>query len=55
VSYQKLLFVFNELTTPPDKVMTKKNLFQQLKATKFFQAQLGGSQFTGLQIGVQHT
>jgi pre-mRNA-processing factor 8 len=38
VSYQKLLFVFNELKTRPEKAMTKKNLFQQLKATKFFQA-----------------
>ena len=39
VSYQKLLkcFVLNELKTRPEKPMTKKNLFRQLKATKFFQ------------------
>ena len=39
VSYQKLLkcFVLNELKTRPEKAMTKKNLFRQLKATKFFQ------------------
>ncbi|KAF8202031.1 NUC071 domain-containing protein [Mycena galopus ATCC 62051] len=39
VSYQKLLkcFVLNELRTWPEKAMTKKNLFRQLKATKFFQ------------------
>ncbi|KAK7048243.1 NUC071 domain-containing protein [Favolaschia claudopus] len=39
VSYQKLLkcFVLNELRTRPEKAMTKKNLFRQLKATKFFQ------------------
>jgi pre-mRNA-processing factor 8 len=39
VSYQKLLkcFVLNELKSRPEKAMTKKNLFRQLKATKFFQ------------------
>ncbi|KAG6850059.1 hypothetical protein H0H93_001609, partial [Arthromyces matolae] len=39
VSYQKLLkcFVLNELKTRPEKAMSKKNLFRQLKATKFFQ------------------
>ncbi|KAF7291692.1 Pre-mrna-processing-splicing factor 8 [Mycena chlorophos] len=39
VSYQKLLkcFVLNELRTRPEKAMTKKNLFRQLKSTKFFQ------------------
>ena len=39
VSYQKLLkcFVLNELKHRPPKAMTKKNLFRQLKATKFFQ------------------
>ena len=39
VSYQKLLkcFVLNELRTRPEKAMSKKNLFRQLKATKFFQ------------------
>ncbi|KAF8194228.1 NUC071 domain-containing protein [Pholiota molesta] len=39
VSYQKLLkcFVLNELHTRPEKAMSKKNLFRQLKATKFFQ------------------
>ena len=39
VSYQKLLkcFVLNELRSRPEKAMTKKNLFRQLKATKFFQ------------------
>jgi pre-mRNA-processing factor 8 len=38
VSYQKLLkcFVLNELRSRPEKAMTKKNLFRQLKATKFF-------------------
>ncbi len=40
VSYQKLLkcFVLNELKTRPEKPLTKKNLFRQLKATKFFQS-----------------
>jgi pre-mRNA-processing factor 8 len=39
VSYQKLLkcYVLNELHTRPEKAMSKKNLFRQLKATKFFQ------------------
>ncbi|KAI3617313.1 hypothetical protein CBS9595_003222 [Malassezia furfur] len=39
VSYQKLLkkFVHNTLHTKPYKPQTKKNLFRQLKATKFFQ------------------
>ena len=39
VSYQKLLkcFVLNELKTKPEKAMTRKNLFRQLKSTKFFQ------------------
>ncbi|KIM72136.1 hypothetical protein PILCRDRAFT_16417 [Piloderma croceum F 1598] len=39
VSYQKLLkcFILNELRSRPEKAMTKKNLFRQLKATKFFQ------------------
>ncbi|KAG2125347.1 NUC071 domain-containing protein [Suillus clintonianus] len=39
VSHQKLLkcFVLNELKSRPEKAMTKKNLFRQLKATKFFQ------------------
>jgi pre-mRNA-processing factor 8 len=39
VSYQKLLkcFVLNELRSRPEKAMTKKNLFRQLKATKIFQ------------------
>ena len=39
VSYQKLLkcFVLNELKSRPEKAMTKKNLFRQLKSTKFFQ------------------
>ncbi|KAG8678185.1 pre-mRNA-splicing factor 8, partial [Ceratobasidium sp. 394] len=39
VSYQKLLkcFVLNELKHRPPKAMTKKSLFRQLKATKFFQ------------------
>lgn len=39
VSYQKLLkcYVLNELRTRPEKAMAKKNLFRQLKATKFFQ------------------
>ncbi|KAI0795323.1 NUC071 domain-containing protein [Irpex lacteus] len=39
VSYQKLLkcFVLNELKSRPERAMTKKNLFRQLKATKFFQ------------------
>ena len=39
VSYQKLMkcFVLNELHTRSEKAMTKKNLFRQLKATKFFQ------------------
>jgi pre-mRNA-processing factor 8 len=39
VSYQKLLkcYVLNELKTRPEKAITKKNLFRQLKATKFFQ------------------
>ncbi|KIJ29669.1 hypothetical protein M422DRAFT_36884, partial [Sphaerobolus stellatus SS14] len=39
VSYQKLLkcFVQNELHHRPPKAMVKKNLFRQLKATKFFQ------------------
>ncbi|KAG1808408.1 NUC071 domain-containing protein [Suillus subaureus] len=37
VLYQKLLrcFVLNELKSQPEKAMTKKNLFRQLKATKF--------------------
>ena len=39
VSYQKLLkcYDLNELKTRSEKAMTKKNLFRQLKATKFFQ------------------
>lgn len=39
VSYQKLLkcFVHNELKHRPPKALVKKNLFKQLKATKFFQ------------------
>ncbi|KAF8143207.1 NUC071 domain-containing protein [Mycena galopus ATCC 62051] len=39
VSYQKLLkcFVLNDLRMWPEKAMMKKNLFRQLKATKFFQ------------------
>src|SRR6266576_5155780 len=39
VSYQKLLkcFVLNALHTKPEKAMSKKNLFRQLKSTKFFQ------------------
>ncbi|KIM74584.1 hypothetical protein PILCRDRAFT_14351 [Piloderma croceum F 1598] len=39
VSYQKLFkcFVLNELRSRPEKAMTKKNLFRQLKVTKFFQ------------------
>jgi pre-mRNA-processing factor 8 len=39
VSYQKLFkcFVLNELRSRPEKAMTKKNLFRQLKAIKFFQ------------------
>ncbi|KAF8596751.1 pre-mRNA-processing-splicing factor [Ceratobasidium sp. AG-I] len=39
VSYQKLLkcFVLNELKHRSPKAMTKKSLFRQLKATKFFQ------------------
>ena len=39
VSYQKLLkkFVHNTLHTKPYKPQTKKYLFRQLKATKFFQ------------------
>jgi pre-mRNA-processing factor 8 len=39
VSYQKLLkcYVLNKLKSRPEKAMTKKNLFRQLKATKFFQ------------------
>ncbi|KAF8837825.1 hypothetical protein BDN67DRAFT_1026093 [Paxillus ammoniavirescens] len=39
VSCQKLLkcFVLNELKTCPEKAMTKKYLFCQLKATEFFQ------------------
>jgi len=39
VSYQKLLkcYVLNELHHRAPKAMTKKNLFRQLKATKFFQ------------------
>jgi pre-mRNA-processing factor 8 len=39
VSYQKLLkcYVLNELHTRSEKAMSKKNLFRQLKATKFFQ------------------
>ena len=39
VSYQKLLknFVLNELHQKPPKTMSKKNLFTQFKATKFFQ------------------
>ncbi|KAF8757846.1 U5 snRNA binding [Rhizoctonia solani] len=39
VSYQKLLkcYVLNELKHRPPKAMTKKSLFRQLKATKFFQ------------------
>lgn len=39
VSYQKLLkcFVLNELKHHAPKAMTKKSLFRQLKATKFFQ------------------
>jgi pre-mRNA-processing factor 8 len=36
VSYQKLLKCFN-LKLPPEKAMTKENLFRQLKVTKFFQ------------------
>ena len=38
-SYQKLLkcFVLNEWRSRPEKAMTKKNLFRQLKGTKFFQ------------------
>jgi pre-mRNA-processing factor 8 len=39
VSYQKLFkcFVLNELRSRPEKAMTNKNLFRQLKAIKFFQ------------------
>ncbi|KAH9913387.1 NUC071 domain-containing protein [Fomitopsis serialis] len=39
VLYQILLkcYVLNELKTRPEKAMSKKNLFKQLKATKFFQ------------------
>ena len=39
VSYQKLLkcYVLNELKSRPEKAMTKKNIFRQLKATNFFQ------------------
>jgi len=39
VSYQKLLkcYVLNELKSRSEKAMTKKNLFRQLKSTKFFQ------------------
>ena len=39
VSYQKLLkcYVLNELKRRPPKAMTKKNLFRELKNTKFFQ------------------
>jgi pre-mRNA-processing factor 8 len=40
VSYQKLLkyYVLNELKSKPGKAMSKKYLFRQLKATKFFQS-----------------
>ncbi|KAI9188902.1 pre-mRNA-splicing factor 8 [Blastocladiella emersonii ATCC 22665] len=39
VSYQKLLktYVHNELLHKPPKPMLKRNLFRQLKSTKFFQ------------------
>ena len=39
LSYQKLLkcFILNELRLWPEKAMTQKILFRQLKATKFFQ------------------
>jgi pre-mRNA-processing factor 8 len=39
VSYQKLLkcYVLNELHTRAPKAMARKNLFKQLKSTKFFQ------------------
>ena len=37
--YQELLkyFMLNESRTQPENVLVKKNLFRQLKVTKFFQ------------------
>ena len=51
--YEKLLkcYVLNELKSRPEKAMTKKNLFRQLKATKFFQTtRLDWVEEAGLQV-----
>ncbi|KAI5985054.1 NUC071 domain-containing protein [Pisolithus albus] len=52
VSYQKLLkcFVLNELKSRSEKAMTRKNLFRQLKATKFFQTTKRDRVEAGLQV-----
>ncbi|KAN0113362.1 PROCN domain containing protein, partial [Russula decolorans] len=52
VSYPKLLkcFVLNELKSRPKRAMTKKNLFRQLKGTKFFQTTTLDWVEAGLQV-----
>lgn len=52
VSYQKLLkcFVLNELHRRPTKSVTKRDLFKQLKATKFFQTTRLDWMEAGLQV-----
>jgi hypothetical protein len=52
VSYPKLLkcFVLNELKSRPKRAMTKKNLFRQLKGTKFFQTTMLDWVEAGLQV-----
>ena len=52
MSYQKLLkcFVLNELRKRKEKPMGKRNLFRQLKATKFFQTNKLDWVEAGLQV-----
>ena len=52
VSYQKLLkcFILNKLKTCLEKAMMKKNLFHQLKVTKFFQTMCLDWVKAGLQV-----
>ncbi|KAF8834217.1 hypothetical protein BDN67DRAFT_1016729 [Paxillus ammoniavirescens] len=42
-------FVLNELKTCPEKAMSKKHLFRQLKATKFFQT----TRLDWVEVGLQ--
>jgi len=51
VSYQKLLknYVLNELHRRPTKGLTKRYLFRQLKATKFFQS----TELDWVEVGLQ--